>query len=163
MSKKQHRRFVVFLDIDGVLNTPTTVKITPDGYKGIDDARVEILANVLQKMGGGDLVLSSDWKEMDPQDDDYQYLVSKLQKYNLRLAGQTWDTAKKRGAGIRAYLTNHPEIEEYVVLDDNLFDFREDKKIWERLLVTDGIEKARCASDSPAVEAILFCDYIKLF
>lgn len=163
MSKKKHRRFVVFLDIDGVLNSPTTVKITPDGYRGIDDARVEVLANVLLKMGGGDIVLSSDWKEMDPQDADYQYLVSKLQKYNLRLAGQTRDTEKKRGTGIRDYLTDHPEIEEYVVLDDNLFDFQEDKKLWERLLLTNGIEKARCASDSPAVEAILFCDYIRLF
>ena len=38
-------RFVVFLDIDGVLNTRTTVKRTPYGYTGIDDARVKVLAN----------------------------------------------------------------------------------------------------------------------
>ncbi len=29
-------RFVVFLDIDGVLNTRTTVKRTPYGYKGMN-------------------------------------------------------------------------------------------------------------------------------
>ena len=51
---------VIFLDVDGVLNTTTTVQRTPDGYKGIDDARVNILSNVIQKYGGGDIVLSSD-------------------------------------------------------------------------------------------------------
>ena len=40
-------RFVVFLDIDGVLNTRTTVKRTPYGYTGIDDARVKVLANAI--------------------------------------------------------------------------------------------------------------------
>ena len=44
-------RFVVFLDIDGVLNTRTTVKRTPYGYTGIDDARVKVLANAIEKCG----------------------------------------------------------------------------------------------------------------
>ena len=34
---KRHKRFVIFLDVDGVLNTTTTVQKTPDGYTGIDD------------------------------------------------------------------------------------------------------------------------------
>ena len=41
---KRHKHFVIFLDVDGVLNTTTTVQKTPDGYTGIDDARVEVLA-----------------------------------------------------------------------------------------------------------------------
>ena len=61
---KRHKRFVIFLDVDGVLNTTTTVQKTPDGYTGIDDARVEVLAKTIEKIGGADLVLSSDWKEM---------------------------------------------------------------------------------------------------
>jgi len=28
---KRHKRFVIFLDVDGVLNTTTTVQKTPDG------------------------------------------------------------------------------------------------------------------------------------
>lgn len=75
---KRHKRFVIFLDVDGVLNTTTTVQKTPDGYTGIDDARVEVLAKTIEKIGGADLVLSSDWKEMKPTDDDYVYLISKL-------------------------------------------------------------------------------------
>ena len=46
-------RFVVFLDIDGVLNTRTTVKRTPYGYTGIDDANWKLAGEegeVLYKM-----------------------------------------------------------------------------------------------------------------
>ena len=59
-------KFVIFLDVDGVLNSRTTVQRSPEGYKGIDDARVEILANAIKKYGSADIVLSSDWKMMKP-------------------------------------------------------------------------------------------------
>ena len=97
---KRHKRFVIFLDVDGVLNTTTTVQKTPDGYTGIDDARVEVLAKTIEKIGGADLVLSSDWKEMKPTDDDYVYLISKLALCGLSIGGQTQDQMYKRGEGI---------------------------------------------------------------
>ena len=61
------------------------------------------------------------------------------------------------------YLELHPEIEEFVILDDQKFDFEHYKKIWERVLITNGIERAEFASRTPAVEAILFRDYIKSY
>ncbi len=125
---KRHKRFVIFLDVDGVLNTTTTVQKTPDGYTGIDDARVEVLAKTIEKIGGADLVLSSDWKEMKPTDDDYVYLISKLALCGLSIDGQTQDQMYKRGEGILKYLKSHPEIEEYVVLDDCRFDFSKGPK-----------------------------------
>lgn len=57
----------------------------------------------------------------------------------------------------------NPNIDEYVILDDQKFDFEDYKKLWERLLITDGIERAEFASRTPAIEAILFRDYIKSF
>lgn len=42
--------FAVFLDVDGVLNTSTTVKQTPYGYTGIDDARLKFLHMHLKNM-----------------------------------------------------------------------------------------------------------------
>ena len=101
MQKKQNH-FAVFLDVDGVLNTETTCKKTPNGYKGIDNARVEILAKIIDKIGGGNIVLSSDWKEMKSTDDDYIYLVDKLALYGLKIVAQTQDITykRKRGAGI---------------------------------------------------------------
>ena len=161
--RKKHNSFVVFLDVDGVLNTKTTVQHTPDGYTGIDDARVEILANTINNFGGADIVLSSDWKNMKQTDEDYIYLLTKLDKYGLSISGHTQDYKNERGAGIINYLEVHPEIEEYVILDDCKFDFDNYEKLWERLLLTDGIEKSQFAAKTPAVETIIFMDYLKLY
>ena len=156
-----NKSFVVFLDVDGVLNSRSTVQRTPDGYQGIDDARVEILSKVIQKMGGGEIVLSSDWKNMKCTDDDYVNLVDKLGKFGLSIVAHTEDQKFNRGAGILTYLEEHPDIMEYVILDDCKFDFQDYRKLWERLLITDGIERAKFAAKTPAVETMLFLDYIK--
>lgn len=157
----KNKSFVVFLDVDGVLNSRTTVQKTPDGYQGIDDARVVILSKVIEKMGGGDIVLSSDWKEMKSTDDDYVYLTSKLAQCGLSISAHTRDHKHNRGVGILSYLDEHPEVKEYVILDDCHFDFEDDRRLWERLLLTNGIERARFASKTPAVETMLFLDYIR--
>lgn len=151
----------LFLDVDGVLNTRTTCERTPDYHVGIDDLRVKILADVIKKNGPTQIVLSSDWKEMREDEDDYLYLVSKLQKYGLELSGKTKDYWSNRGEGILQYIEAHPEIEEYVILDDRTYDFQDFTKLWERLLLTDGIERARYASKTPAIEARIFLDDIK--
>lgn len=158
----RHRQFVVFLDVDGVLNTRTTVQHTPRGFTGIDDARVRILAKAIEKYGDGDIVLTSDWKWLSKTDDDYIYLASKLEKQGLIITSHAPDVNYARGAGVAKYLEEHPEIEEYIILDDCPFDFEQYKKLWERLLLTDGIENIRFASRTPAVEALLFKDYIRL-
>ena len=155
--------FAVFLDIDGVLNTRTTVQRTPDGYTGIDDARVAILASSIKKYGGGYIILISDWKSFRISEEDYSYLVSKLGKFGLQIAGKTTDHYNHRGEGIINYLEEHPEIDEFVVLDDNKFDFQDYPRLWERVLKTNGIERAEFASETPAVETIIFLDYIKQY
>lgn len=158
----RHKEFVVFLDVDGVLNTRTTVQHTPSGFTGIDDARVRILADAIKKYGVGDIVLTSDWKGLSETDDDYIYLVSKLEMQGLKIKSHAPDVNYDRGAGVAAYLEAHPEIKEYVILDDCPFDFEQYKRLWERLLLTNGIENIRFASRTPAVEALLFKDYIHL-
>lgn len=115
--------FAVFLDVDGVLNTKTTCQHTPDGYTGIDDARVKILANAIKMYDCYEVILTSDWKEMGEYDDDYLYLLEKLDLYGLDIAGKTKDQGNNRGEGIINYLKAHPEIDDYVILDDHKFDF----------------------------------------
>ena len=73
----------------------------------------------------------------------------------------TKDHLKNRGKGILDYLGEHPGIDEYIILDDNRFDLEEYTELWERLLLADGIQKASFASKTPAVEAMIFHDYIK--
>lgn len=156
-------KFAIFLDVDGVLNTRTTVERTPDYHTGIDGARVEILAKAVGKYDHADVILSSDWKDMKPEEDDFCYLVSKLKEHGLTLAGKTTDHWNNRGEGILNYLEQHSEIDDFVILDDNLFDFRDYPRLWERLLITRGIERAEFASQTPTVEAIVFLEYIKSF
>lgn len=159
----KHKGFVVFLDVDGVLNTRTTCQRSPDGYTGIDDARVDVLSKTINKYGGGDIVLTSDWKDMRETDDDYIYLQSKLSQYGLFIFGRTTGGRHDRGRGVMEYINEHPEIEDYVILDDCEFDFQDYKNLWERLLLTNGIENAKFAARTPAVEALIFMDYLKLF
>jgi hypothetical protein len=141
----------------------TTCQHTPDGYTGIDDARVKILANAIKMYDCYEVILTSDWKEMGEYDDDYLYLLEKLDLYGLDIAGKTKDQGNNRGEGIINYLKAHPEIDDYVILDDHKFDFMNYTGLWERLLVTDGIERAEFASRTPEVEAMVFMDYIKRF
>ena len=153
--------FTVFLDVDGVLNTSKTCITSPDGCIGVDDWRIAILAGAIKKNRSGDIVLTSDWKNARIGN-DLQYLKDKLSEHNLKISGETKDHWSNRGQGIVDFLAEHPEIkDEYVVLDDNQYDFDKYPKLWERLLITNGIEEAAFASETPAIEAIIFCGYIR--
>ncbi len=169
--ERKHNRFVVFLDIDGVLNSSNTGESRPDGMAGIDYTRVAILKKAIFKNGGGDIVLTSDWKNMKPTDENYIYLVSKLADYKLEISGKIDGVNSERGACVKKYLAEHPEIKEYVILDDNKYDFERYTELKERLLYTGddvnsigigkGIENAHFVSRTPAIDAILFMDCIK--
>ncbi len=100
---------------------------------------------------------------MDEKDDDYIYLLEKLSVYGLTISGKTQDRGSNRGEGVNNYLEAHPEIEDYVILDDQKFEFEDYPHLWERLLLTDGIENAEYASETPEIETIIFKDYIKEF
>jgi hypothetical protein len=56
---------------------------------------------------------------------DYQYLLSKLEKYGLRISGKTKDKLRNRGEGINDYLKAHPEIDDFSGLYQDLFLERE--------------------------------------
>lgn len=152
--------FAIFLDVDGVLNTRKTVISSPDGYIGVEDVRIKILAGAINRYGGGDIVLTSDWKNIRIGG-DLEYLKEKLMKHGLTISAVTKEHYNKRGQGVQDYLEEHPEIDEYIILDDNRFDFEDFPRLWERMLITDGIENAVFASKTPAVEAIIFREYIK--
>ena len=134
---------VVFLDIDGVLNhhknTPKSCR-TPQGYYGVMDKYLSCLRELVE-LTGADIILSSDWKNCFKDDDcnvgsadvDGEYLVRRLAEFGLKISAKTDDKSvgsdysTGRGFGIRKYLKYHPEIENYVVLDDIRFsDFNGD-------------------------------------
>lgn len=119
---------VVFLDIDGVLNSECTTE-TIMGCRGIDDENVENLAKIIKETGAK-IVLVSDWKvyfnsKIDIIDSTHpmlKYLMDKLQKYDLYIYDYTIDrNASDRGYGIQRWLKRFPEVERWVVLDDTFF------------------------------------------
>ncbi len=129
---------VIFLDVDGVLNKHTGITVTteksPNGFIGVDKRYLPNLKQLVEDTGA-DIVLSSDWKDLFETDDcdpihadaDGAYLVKRLSDYGLtikkrtddRSVGNDWSTG--RGYGIRKYLKENPDVEEYVILDDIRF------------------------------------------
>lgn len=150
------KRKVIFLDVDGVLNCKHTEERIwgEDGkfeYVGIEDQKVELLAKIIGATGAV-IVLTSTWRKnkvrnvndgltnLDDVDDattadslkngltPYLYLQEKLKKVGLQIFDNTPDSGLVFGRGreIRAWLDSHPEVSNYVILDDEEFwDFRE--------------------------------------
>ncbi len=112
----------IFCDVDGVLNNPFTIGRSPSGYRGVSNRLMSNLRKIVAATGAR-IILSSDWRLLrnDPgRKKDYRYLVNKLRiVVSLDIDGHTDDIEwSKRGTEIRKYLKDHPEITEYVVLDD---------------------------------------------
>lgn len=129
---------VLFLDIDGVLNCHST-KDSCGKYIGIDDGKVELLKEIIDATGAI-IVLVSTWKECwasEPrfkanQDELATYLDEKLAKHGLTAVDKTIDgDSFRRGKGILRYIELQKErgidINKYVILDDEMFDYLETK------------------------------------
>lgn len=144
---------VVFLDVDGVLNSESDY-VNPDGktkktaprlhtnsgyvYNGISQRRVARLAKIVGDTGAK-VVLTSSWKPYyilyrEGRDDDHigKYLVNALSRKKVRI----FDTTAKcegssslRGRGILTWIgrwnKDHPDdpVESIAILDDEWFDY----------------------------------------
>lgn len=102
---------VLFLDVDGVLNT-----FTAGGLYALTRSKLRLLEQIV-KDTGCEIVLSSTWRK-----DQYAFrkLVKKLAYRDLNIAGTTpvlWNVP--RGEEIDAWLKEHSETTRYAILDDN--------------------------------------------
>ena len=140
MQKNQKKSFVVFLDVDGVLNAKRSCVQAPSGiYVGVDDARIAILSNSMKQTGADGVVLTTTWKNMREDDEDYTYLVKFLERYEITILGKTKDErVTRREEGIQKYLESHPEVEDFIILDDQHFGFENYNKLWESFIDTQG-------------------------
>ena len=123
---------VIFLDVDGVLNTPSSESRCGE-YIGIDDEKVEKLKKIVEKTKT-EIVLISTWKKywrkeekLKPlQDYSATYLDEKLAKQGLKAIDKTKDKADgrylSRGESILEYVYRN-NVENYIILDDCQFDY----------------------------------------
>ena len=123
---------VIFLDIDGVLNTPSSESRCGE-YIGIDDEKVKKLKKIVEKTKA-EIVLISTWKKywrkeekLKPlQDYSATYLDEKLAKQGLKAIDKTKDKANgrylSRGESILEYVYRN-NVLNYIILDDCQFDY----------------------------------------
>ena len=134
---------VIFLDIDGVLNSAETEE-RYDAYTGVADQHIERLKRIVEETDAV-LILSSSWKQewvkTKRLKEKYEYsagryLDERLWKFGLTISGKTSDRGYNRGYGIRKWLDKH-EHGSWIVLDDEVFADYKVCGIMERLVKTE--------------------------
>ena len=141
---------IIFLDVDGVLNSEYTNARSPEGHVGVMDSKVKLLSKLVEETNA-DIVISSDWRLI--KDADYQYLINKLRyKGRIEIKGETPNLGwSHRGTEIKSYLDDHP-TDAWVVLDDIVFS---DFKIVEGHLVLTDPEFGLTEADVEKAKRIL--------
>jgi len=113
---------VLFLDFDGVLNSVQFLQ----AYKRwdiLDPTAVEYLNLIVQETQC-EVVVSSTWRLLY-KIPDLCGILREQGKYRGRLLGATphgSGTSTRRGDEIDAWLSQHPEVTSYVILDDEISD-----------------------------------------
>lgn len=126
---------VIFLDVDGVLNSQASTSKCRF-YIGIDDDKVKRL-NTIVNATGAKIVLVSSWKshwhkiDKESQDEYGNYLDRKLNRERLHIFDKTQiedydgSACPHRGEGILSWIGKLPEgsVENFIILDDEVFDY----------------------------------------
>lgn len=140
-----HNIKAVFLDVDGVLNWIGSKSMcVADGipYLGIDSNKVKRLSKII-KTTDAKIVLTSDWGRQfnigayKQETKHSQYLSNKLRKEGLRVYDKIdWNNfqRRQRGAAIMDWVERHPNLESWVVLDDEWFWVYDKEPIRERFI-----------------------------
>ena len=83
-------RKIIFLDIDGVLNSMAYFKNVKeeDGLKEISDFHLQKLSKIYHKTRA-EIVLCSTWRTLRADNEMYQYLVNSLAKYDMLIFDKT--------------------------------------------------------------------------
>ena len=127
---------IAFIDIDGVCNSDKTLARTPNRYIGISSDKVKRIKEII-KATGASLVLSSSWRLMDESDVDKKYLYRQFRYKGLSFVGQTANLGGNRGKEIRDYLDKHPNIEQFVIIDDEFVREFEEYNLSKHFVRTD--------------------------
>lgn len=132
---------ILFLDIDGVLNSHIYDR-NRDWTKqtDIDESRLPLLKEIVEATNAK-IVLSSTWrvhweKEEAGCDEDGRYINRIFAQYGLTVYDKTPDLGRgaARREEIGAWLSSAAEVERFVVLDDYRYDWGD---LSERVVITD--------------------------
>lgn len=114
---------VLFLDVDGTLNSARFLRENPGAFDSADDAEamdpvaVARLEQVLLRTGAV-IVVSSAWRLFHTVE-EIQDFLHRRGAPSARVIGVTPSLTGYRGGEIRAYLKEHPEITRFAIVDDD--------------------------------------------
>jgi len=130
---------IIFLDIDGVLNSQNTFRDNHEYGKffirnmngSVDDEITHTMLDIdldkvfmlrdICNLTGAKVVVSSSWRRLRR----YVLLEDKLTNLGIPIVGVTSFISNNRGDEIRKYLEDN-QVDDFVILDDDIFsDFNE--------------------------------------
>lgn len=136
---------VIFLDIDGVLNSEKYFIDNHESIKlfykdniynknnvellvkrqlmDIDCEKLFLLKEIINETDAKVVIIST-WKKLFI----FPQIVVKLNEIGIPVVGFTTDSVVDRGAGIKKYIREHA-ISKYAILDDDIFDDYDDEII----------------------------------
>lgn len=156
----KNRLNILFLDIDGVLNTSFDDEKTPGGDTGISVKKLEALSSLIAKFDL-EIVLTSSWRQdIIEESKDGIYLTEQLAKVDTAVYDVTkYISPSERAVEILTWIKEHyNEINDLVILDDQDFDFNKYVNLKKHLVkcnVHNGKDKlgglldCSCASEEP--------------
>lgn len=115
---------VLFLDIDGVVNSEATLRKAGGGIVGIDPYLAFLIGNMVDDLGLK-VVLSSSWRHwpdgMKTVSQQVCPLIDKTgdEPYNEVGADPIKEFHTQRGREIKKWLNAHPEVLRYAIVDDD--------------------------------------------
>jgi hypothetical protein len=130
---------IIFLDVDGVLNSNDTEDIFK-GFIGLDYSGIKLLREIIDATGA-EIVLVSTWKigwskdNKESQNDLANYLDARLAEEGLKIMDKTEGSVSDRGTGIVDWLSKYP-VESWIVIDDEIFKDYEECGIMPHLVKT---------------------------
>lgn len=129
---------IIFLDIDGVLNSNDSEDLF-HGFVGLDYSGIKLLKEIVNATGV-EIVLVSTWKLGWHKDKSRNsmlanYLDTRLAEEGLTIIDKTDGTMNLRGHGILDWLSEHP-TDSWIVLDDEIFEDYEECGILPHLVKT---------------------------
>jgi hypothetical protein len=113
---------VLFLDIDGVLNSQRSCiafggfphEVTGFHREMFDEVALRLIRGIV-KQADAKVVLSSSWRITHA----YDYVGKHLELPIIDATPTRWEPGQVRGHEIAAWLEAHPEVESYVIVDDD--------------------------------------------
>ena len=112
---------VIFLDVDGVLNSAET-RAKIDGLKGVSKNNLRILRHIVARTQAK-IVLTSAWninfdEKLVPTTKAGMYLYRRLWENNLWIYDKVNDYGGNREQAVAEYVKKHNNLTDWVIIDD---------------------------------------------